>query len=165
MTNGVQDITRSPLGRKEAQFLAKIGIRRTFSMGDARRVLGHKDSDPTRQFLERLQTKGWTKRIKRGRFAVIPLSSGENRSPQLHEFIVDMELKQLASCLTPSPPRSPSASLLMVLPSVIQILKERPRSGYHHRLPADAVADGISSQTLPCRAKRHDAGHSSPLSL
>src|SRR4030065_928543 len=92
MTNGVQNITRSPLGRMEARFLAKVGVRPTFSLQDARRILGHRESDPTRQFLERLQTKGWIKRIKRGRFAVIPLSSGENRSPQLHEFIVAMEL-------------------------------------------------------------------------
>src|SRR4030043_1548386 len=92
MTNGAQNITRSPLGRMEARFLAKVGIHPTFSIQDARRVLGHRESDPTRQFLERLQTKGWIRRIKRGRFAVIPLSSGENRTPQLHEFIVAMEL-------------------------------------------------------------------------
>jgi predicted transcriptional regulator of viral defense system len=92
MSNGAQNITRSPLGRTEARFLARIGIRPTFSIDDARRVLGHKDSDPTRQFLERLQTKGWIRRIKRGRFAIIPLSSGENRTPQLHEFIIAMEL-------------------------------------------------------------------------
>src|SRR3990172_3351545 len=92
MTNGVQNITRSPLGKMEERFLAKVGIRPTFSIQDARRVLGHRESDPTRQFLEKLQTKGWIKRIRRGRFAVIPLSSGENRTPQLHEFIVAMEL-------------------------------------------------------------------------
>lgn len=92
MTNDIQNITRSPLGRTEARFLAKIGTHQTFSIADARRVLRHKESDPTRQFLERLQTKGWIKRIKRGRFAVIPLSSGEKRTPQLHEFIVAMEL-------------------------------------------------------------------------
>ena len=72
--------------------MAKVGVSPTFSIQDARRVLGHQESDPTRQFLERLQTKGWIKRIKRGRFAIIPLSSGENRTPQLHEFIVAMEL-------------------------------------------------------------------------
>jgi predicted transcriptional regulator of viral defense system len=92
MSNGIQNLTRSPLGRTEARFLARIGIRPTFSIDEARHVLGHKDSDPTRQFLERLQTKGWIRRIKRGRFAIIPLSSGENRTPQLHEFIVAMEL-------------------------------------------------------------------------
>ena len=92
MTNDTQNITRSPLGRTEAQFLAKIGIHPTFSIADARHVLGHKKSDPTRQFLERLQSKGWIRRIIRGRFAVIPLSSGEDRTPQLHEFVVAMEL-------------------------------------------------------------------------
>lgn len=92
MTNGIQNITRSPLGRKEAQFIAQMGILPTFSIADAHRVLGHKKSDPTRQFLERLQSKGWIKRIRRGRFAVIPLSSGEGRTPQLHEFIIAMEL-------------------------------------------------------------------------
>lgn len=92
MTNGMQNITKSPLGRIEAQFIAKIGVRPTFSIEDARRILGHEESDPTRQFLERLQQKGWIRRIRRGRFAVIPLSSGESRTPQLHEFIVAMEL-------------------------------------------------------------------------
>src|SRR3990170_6617483 len=92
MTNDIQNITRSHLGRKEAQFIAKIGILTTFSIADARRVLGHKKSDPTRQFLERLQHKGWIRRIRRGRFSVIPLSSGESRTPQLHEFIIAMEL-------------------------------------------------------------------------
>jgi predicted transcriptional regulator of viral defense system len=76
----------------EARFLAKIGVHATFSIVDARRVLGHQESDPTRQFLERLQRKGWIRRIKRGRFAIIPLSSGESRIPQLHEFVVAMEL-------------------------------------------------------------------------
>lgn len=60
----MQNITRSPLGRTEARFLARIGIRPTFSIEDARRVLGHREDDPTRQFLERLQTKGWIKRIR-----------------------------------------------------------------------------------------------------
>jgi len=55
-------------------------------------MLGHTKDDPTPQFLERLQSKGWIRRIRRGRFAVIPLSSGEGRSPQLHEFVVAMEL-------------------------------------------------------------------------
>ena len=92
MTNGAQNVTRSPLGRTEARFLAKVGSRATFSIAHARETLGHKSEDPTRQFLEKLRTKGWIRRIRRGRFAVIPLSSGEGRTPQLHEFIVAMEL-------------------------------------------------------------------------
>jgi len=97
MTNDIQNITKSPLGRLEANFLAKIGAKGIFSTDDARRVLGHGTEDPTRQFLERLQRKGWIMRIKRGKFAVIPLSSGEERIPQLHEFLVAMELVEPAA--------------------------------------------------------------------
>ena len=68
------------------------GDKPTFTSEEARQVLGHKAGDPTRQFLERLQRKGWIRRIKRGRFAVIPLSSGERRTPQLHEFLLAMEI-------------------------------------------------------------------------
>ncbi len=49
--NGAQNITRSPLGRSEARFLAKIGARPTFTIVIARQVLGHKKNDPTPQFL------------------------------------------------------------------------------------------------------------------
>lgn len=90
--NDDRNITRSQLGKKEAAFLAKIGVHPTFSLSLARDIMGHSKKDPTPQFLERLQSKGWIKRIIRGRFAVIPLSSGEDRSPQLHEFVVAMEL-------------------------------------------------------------------------
>ena len=92
MTKGIQAITRSPLGRIEAHFISKVGTRSTFSSKDARKILSHSDEDPTRQFLERLQRKGWIRRIRRGLFAVIPLSSGEDRSPQLHEFLIAMEI-------------------------------------------------------------------------
>ncbi len=90
--NGARNITKGQLGKTEAAFLAKIGAHPTFSLSFARKMLGHAEDDPTPQFLERLQGKGWIRRIRRGRFAVIPLSSGEDRSPQLHEFVVAMEL-------------------------------------------------------------------------
>jgi len=90
--NDDRNITRGQLGKVEAAFLAKAGVHPTFSLALARQILGHTKDDPTPQFLERLQTKGWIRRIRRGRFAVIPLSSGEDRSPQLHEFVVAMEL-------------------------------------------------------------------------
>jgi predicted transcriptional regulator of viral defense system len=92
MTKVTQNITRNPLGRTEAQFIARMGAKSTFSIKEAREVLGHKPDDPTRQFLERLQQKGWIQRIRRGQYVVIPLSSGEERSPQLHEFLVAMEI-------------------------------------------------------------------------
>ncbi len=90
--NDVQNITKGQLGKMEAAFLAKAGAHPTFTLAFAREALGHTKDDPTSQFLERLQSKGWIRRIRRGRFAVVPLSSGEDRSLQLHEFIVAMEL-------------------------------------------------------------------------
>ncbi len=92
MTNGDQNITREPLGKTEAQFLTRVAARPAFSIREARQLLKHTKHDPTRQFLERLQRKGWIRRIKSGKFAPIPLSSGEARTPQLHEFVVAMEL-------------------------------------------------------------------------
>ena len=90
--NDVHNITKGQLGKMEAAFLAKAGVHPTFTLTFARQTLGHTKDDPTPQFLERLQNKGWIRRIRRGRFAVVPLSSGEDRSPQLHEFVVATEL-------------------------------------------------------------------------
>lgn len=90
--NGMQNITRGSLGRSEARFLARVSGKATFSTSEAQELSGYKGEDSTQKFLERLQNKGWIRRIRRGRFAVIPLSSGESRTPQLHEFIVAMEL-------------------------------------------------------------------------
>lgn len=87
-----QNITRGSLGRVEARFLARISGKAAFTTQEAQGILGYKGEDSTQKFLERLQRKGWIRRIRRGRFAVIPLSSGESRTPQLHEFIVAMEL-------------------------------------------------------------------------
>src|SRR4030042_7041027 len=95
--NDDRNITRKQLGKMEAAFLAKAGTHPTFTLAFARQVLGHTKDDPTPQFLERLQSKGWIRRIRRGRFAVVPLSSGEDRSPQLHEFVVAMDLASPAA--------------------------------------------------------------------
>ncbi|MDD1762899.1 MAG: hypothetical protein LUQ59_11770, partial [Methanothrix sp.] len=69
--------------------MARVAIRPTFSIDEARRLFPEALSP---QFLDRLERKGWLRRIKRGRFAVIPLSSGETRATQLHEFLIAMEL-------------------------------------------------------------------------
>lgn len=69
--------------------MVKVAAKPTFNIDEARDVFS-KDLPP--QFLDRLERKGWIRRIKRGKFAVIPLSSGETRVPQLHEFLIAMEL-------------------------------------------------------------------------
>jgi hypothetical protein len=55
--NDTQTITRGPLGKMEASFLAKAGTHPTFSLSFARQMLRHTKQDPTPQFLERLQSK------------------------------------------------------------------------------------------------------------
>lgn len=90
--NSVQHITRGPLGKAETRFLAKIAGRATFTIEAARAALAYTRASSAQKFLERLQEKGWIKRLRRGCFAIIPLSSGDARTPQLHEFIVAMEL-------------------------------------------------------------------------
>ena len=90
--NGIQNITRGSLGKSESRFLAGMSGKPTFTTSEAQSILGYKGEDSTQKFLERLQNKGWIRRIRRGRFAVIPLSSGESRTPQLHEFIIAMDL-------------------------------------------------------------------------
>ena len=97
MTTDSHNITPKSLGRLESSFLTKVGPLPSFSSADARRFLGKGHDQGVRQFLDRLQKKGWIRRIKGGRFAVVPLSSGDSRNVQLHEFVVAMMLVQPAA--------------------------------------------------------------------
>lgn len=96
MTNSEQIIIRQSLGGEEARFLTHVGSLPSFSLADGRRILGARRAEQVRQFLDRLQKKGWVERIKPGRFTVIPLSSS-SRNPQIHEFLVAMELVKPAA--------------------------------------------------------------------
>jgi predicted transcriptional regulator of viral defense system len=97
MTNTDQHITRKSLGAIEAEFLATLGPAGMFSTADARRALMATPVAHVRQFLHRLQRKGWIERIRPGLFAVVPLSSGAGRTPQIHEFLIAMELAKPAA--------------------------------------------------------------------
>lgn len=92
MTNDNQNITKDSLGRLESDFLARIGPMGFFTSQDAGRILGQDREKHVRQFLARLRKKGWIERVKPGLFAVIPLSSGAVRTPQIHEFLIAMKL-------------------------------------------------------------------------
>jgi predicted transcriptional regulator of viral defense system len=50
-----------------------------------------------REFLSELRRRGWIARVKPGLYAVIPLSSGAARTPQLHEYVVAMRLVEPAA--------------------------------------------------------------------
>jgi len=92
MSNDIQNRTRASLGRIEAAFLSRIGKKRFFTIEEARKILGQRKDSPTSQFLERLLRKGWILRIRRGLYVALPLSSGEEGNPQVHEFHVAMHL-------------------------------------------------------------------------
>lgn len=92
MTNDNQNITKDSLGRLESDFLTRIGPLGLFTLQDAGRILGPDREKHVRQFLYRLRKKGWIERVKPGLFAVIPLSSGAERTPQIHEFLIAMRL-------------------------------------------------------------------------
>ena len=97
VTNDNQNITKGSLGRLESDFLTRIGPLGIFTLKDASRILRPDQEKYLRQFLARLRKKGWIERIKPGLFAVIPLSSGTSRTPQLHEFLIAMELVKPAA--------------------------------------------------------------------
>jgi predicted transcriptional regulator of viral defense system len=97
MKSDAQNITRSPLGRIESTLLSRVGTKAVFTVEDAREILGPRQAVHVGQILARLCKKGWIARIKTGLFAVIPLSSGEARTPQLHEFAIAMELVKPAA--------------------------------------------------------------------
>jgi predicted transcriptional regulator of viral defense system len=99
VTNDEQSITstRGSLDRQEADFLARVGPAGVFSLKQAQRILGEGWENYVRRYLARLKLKGWIERIKPGLYSVIPPSSGTDRTPQLHEYLVAMRLVEPAA--------------------------------------------------------------------
>ena len=97
MINDNQNITNASLGRLESDFLIRIGPQGLFTSKDAVRILGPGQDKYVHQFLSRLRKKGWIQRIKSGLFVVVPFSSGATRTPQVHEFLIAMELVKPAA--------------------------------------------------------------------
>jgi len=65
--------------------------RTVFSVADAQQVLG--DSyDATLKALRRLTRAGWLVRLTAGRYAIVPLSSGEEATPQINRYVVAREV-------------------------------------------------------------------------
>ena len=92
-----QTITKDSLGKVESELLAQLGPLDTFTPADAARFLSPAQGKYVWQILARLRAKGWIERIRPGVYAVVPLSSGPNRTPQLHEFLIAMKLVQPAA--------------------------------------------------------------------
>jgi len=97
MINDEHNITRKPLGSKEVDLLTFFGDKAIFTLAEARKALPSIPSGQFPQFVHRLLKKGWIARIRAGQYAIIPLSSGTTRTPQIHEFLVGMELVKPAA--------------------------------------------------------------------
>ena len=92
MINHLQTLSRGSLTTLEAQLLTALGPKRSFTVADAYQALDNEDRARIRQGLADLTVKGWLRRVKRGLYAILPLSSGSSPSPQLHEFLIAMAL-------------------------------------------------------------------------
>lgn len=134
MTKDEQNITRQPHGSKEADFLMRIGTSEIFSLDEARQMLPQVKPGQVGQFLHRLQAKGWISRIAPSKYAVIPLSSGVERTPQVHEFIIAMEL---------------------VRPAAIAYFSAMNHHGFTEQIPRTVF---IATDHRVSRSKRHSLG-------
>ncbi len=81
------------LGVASAQVLTALaeGNRTVFSIADAQEIVG-KSYDATLHILRRLTRAGWLVRLTAGRYAIVPLSSGADATPQLNRYVVAREI-------------------------------------------------------------------------
>jgi len=81
------------LGSTSARLLSTLSQdnRTIFSVADAQRVLGT-SYDATRKALRRLIHAGWLVRLTAGRYAIVPLSSGDEATPQANRYVIAREL-------------------------------------------------------------------------
>jgi predicted transcriptional regulator of viral defense system len=81
------------LGATSARLLSVLSKedRTIFSVADAQRVLGT-SYDATKKTLRRLTRAGWLVRLAAGRYAIVPLSSGDEDTPQVNRYVIAREL-------------------------------------------------------------------------
>ncbi len=81
------------LGATSARLLSVLSQedRTVFSVADAQRVLGT-SYDATKKALRRLTRAGWLVRLAAGRYAIVPLSSGDEATPQVNRYVIAREL-------------------------------------------------------------------------
>lgn len=65
--------------------------RTIFSVSNAQEILGS-GYDATLQTLRRLTRAGWLVRLTAGRYAIVPLSSGDEATPQANRYVIAREL-------------------------------------------------------------------------
>ena len=81
------------LGATSAQLLTSLAEknRLVFSITDAREILGG-SYNAALHALRRLTDAGWLVRLTAGRYAIVPLSSGDAALPQVNRYVIAREL-------------------------------------------------------------------------
>ncbi|MCP4514060.1 MAG: hypothetical protein GY824_02355, partial [Delftia sp.] len=86
-------MTSKTLGSTSARLLTRLAQdnRSTFSIADAQEILGG-SYDATLHSLRRLTRSGWLVRLTAGRYAIVPLSSGDLLTPQVNRYVIAREV-------------------------------------------------------------------------
>ncbi len=81
------------LGTTSARLLTKLAEENQliFSITDAQEIL-RSNYDATLHTLRRLTRAGWLVRVAAGRYAIVPLSSGNEAIPQVNRYVIAREL-------------------------------------------------------------------------
>jgi predicted transcriptional regulator of viral defense system len=81
------------LGSTGAHLLSTLAQdnRTVFSVADAQQVLGT-GYDATKKVLRRLTRAGWVVRLTAGKYAIVPLSSGDEAAPEAGRYVIAREL-------------------------------------------------------------------------
>ena len=81
------------LGSTSARLLTALAENNqpVFSIAEAQEILDN-GYDATLKALRRLTRAGWLVRLTAGRYAIVPLSSGEEATPQVNRYVVAREL-------------------------------------------------------------------------
>ena len=84
---------RQDLGTASAQVLTALAEdnRTIFSVADAQEILG-KSYNTTLHILRWLTRAGWLVRLTAGRYAIVPLFSGNEATPHLNRYVVAREI-------------------------------------------------------------------------
>ena len=86
-------MSNKTLGATGARLLSTLAESNqlVFSVADARVIL-RSSYDATLQTLRRLARAGWLVRLTAGRYAIVPLSSGDVATPQVNRYVIGREL-------------------------------------------------------------------------
>jgi len=81
------------LGATGARLLTALaeGNRTVFSINDAQELL-ESSYDAAMKIVRRLAQAGWLIRLTAGRYAIVPLSSGDEATPQVNRYVIAREL-------------------------------------------------------------------------